>query len=823
MEFKRIFNKKLISLFIFITLISSVMYYREQVKITDIVVEANTDSTEDSSQSSVKQSTDQSVTQSNTIEGLNIRTDFDNTEIYSYYNLMLADYRSRVAEEGTEIAAKQALLKYSSYINLYIKMKNDTDEYDKALERTKNSNQSYYEEYIDYVYNNEQFLIKLYEDKNIITSARNQLISNEQYIRTYNDTIKSKRKQVDQLMKNTLYEGQNSFSRINILKARYDMKQLETITPEVGNGKAVETVLDYNFINFLLLILMIATIYSFFDERKKGLWSIIHNCEGGRYRLTLRRTGILFILSVLYTFVMYTAVLVTALKLYGGFGDLRQLIQSNSEYDVIFLVMSRWKFVLIYLIVHSICLFVIGMVIWLILSIIKNTSVSMLAAGLIFAFEYILYAIVPTNSALCFFKFVNLFQLISPQYSFTQYLNWGYGKFISDTFTSTLIVTGALIPISVILNIFVNGLKRPIEQVGLIEQVLTGIGGQISKGFEKFPTFMKEIYKILIIQKGIIIIVAAIWLILDNPIARGVMYDDVKTEMSNFYMMVEGTIPGDQANSIIKGKEDELADLIANHNTTNEEKQLISTKMTTLEDIKNYTKYLTDLKESRDIDGEYINPYVYNDVFGIRIASNQRTVGAIAVFTEILLLFGSFSFERKQAMVPVLRSSGGRGKIWRFKVLSVLAVTSAVWAIIYGINLWNITRIYSFNSLNAPLQSLQIMGGFPIEMSIGIFLMLLNVYKFILLLCVGFIVMAISLKIEYFKALIISCIILVPHILYILGIKICYLTSVVIPIGFIEYWSQYGNSYRSYITAFAILILGITAYIITRIQWKTTR
>ena len=40
---------------------------------------------------------------------------------------MLADYRSRVAEEGTEIAAKQALLKYSSYINLYIKMKNDKD------------------------------------------------------------------------------------------------------------------------------------------------------------------------------------------------------------------------------------------------------------------------------------------------------------------------------------------------------------------------------------------------------------------------------------------------------------------------------------------------------------------------------------------------------------------------------------------------------------------------------------------------------------------------------------------------------------------------
>jgi len=823
MEFKRIFSKKLILLFIFITLISAVMYYKEQVKITDIVVESDTDSIDDNIQSSVKQSTSENSGQSNSIEGLNIRSDFDNTEIYSYYNLMLVDYRLHVPELGTEIAAKQALIKYSSFINLYIKMKNNADEYSKALERTKNSNQSYYEEYINYVNNNEQVLIKLYEDKNIISTARNQLISNEQYARTYNDTIKAKRGQVDQLMKNALYSGQSSFSRINILKARYDMKQLETITPEVGNGKAVETVFDYDFINFLLLILIIATIYSFFDERKKGLWSIIHNSAGGRYRLTLIRTGILFVLSVLYTFVMYCVVLVTAFKLYGGFEDIRQLIQSSSQYNVVLLVMSRWKFILIYLIAHSICLFAIGMVVWLILSIIKNTSVSMLVAGLIFALEYILYAIVPANSALCFFKFVNLFQLISPQYSFTHYLNWGYGTFISDIFTSTAIFTGVLIPISIIVNTFINGFKRPIEQVGLIEKVLTSISCQISKGVEKLPTFLKEIYKILIIQKGIVIIAVAIWLVLDNPIARGVMYDDVKTEMSNFYVQVEGAVPGNQANSIIKEKEDELADLIANHNTTNEEKQLINTKRIVLDNIKKDTDYLTDLKESRDIDGEYINPYVYNDVLGIRIAANQRNVGTIAVFVEILLLFGIFSFERKQSMVPVLRSSGGRAKFWRFKVLSIFAVTTAIWATFYGLNGWNITRIYTFNSLSVPLQSLQIMCDFPIEMSIGTFLIILYIYKFILLLSVGFIVMAISLKIDYFKAMIISCILLIPHILYILGIKICYLTSVVIPIGFIEYWSQYGNNYRSYITAFVILLLGIVAYLITRIQWNRTR
>jgi len=793
------------------------------VKITDIVVESDTDSMGDNSQDVVKIPGNKSATQSNAIEGVSIRTDYDNTEIYHYYNSMLADYRLNISELGSEAAAKQASSKYSSFINLYTRMKTNNDGYSEALERTKKSNPSNYEEYLNYVNHNEQFLIQLYEDKNIITTARNQLIANELYIRTYNETIKSKSSQVDQLMKNGLYSAKNSFSRLNILKARYDMRQLETITPEVGNSKAVETVFDYDFINFLLLILMIATIYSFFDERKKGLWSIIHNSSGGRYRLTLRRTGILFILSGLYTFVMYIATFVTAFKLYGGYGDLSQLIQSSSQYEVVLLVMSRWKFILVYLIAHSICLFAVGMVVWFILSIIKNTSVSMLVAGLIFALEYILFAFVPANSILCFFKFINLFQLISPQYSFTHYLNWGYGTFIIDTFTSTLTVTAVLVPLSVIANTFVNGFKRPIEQVGLIEKCLVGISCQISKVVEILPTFLKEIYKILFIQKGILVIAVAIWLIFDNQIARGVMYDDTMTEMSNFYQQVEGAVPGEQVNSIIVEKEAEIVLLKANLDSTEQDKQILETKQAALRIIKSDTKYLIDLKENRDIEGKYTNPYVYNEVLGIRLAANQRNVGVITVFTVILLLFGIFSFERKQFMIPVLRSSGGRGKLWRIKILSVLAVTAGVWAILYGINWWNITKIYTFHSLNIPLQSLQIIGAFPIEMSIGTFLILLNVYKLLLLLSVGFVVMAVSFKIEYFKALIICCIILVPHILFVLGIKLFYFMSAVIPIGFIEYWSQYGNNYRSYITAFVIVLFGMTAYIFTRIQWKRTQ
>lgn len=816
MEFKRVFSKKIIVLFLFITLISTVMYYREQVKITDMAVEPETE--EDSSQNGK-----QSSNNSNSIDGVNIKVDFDNTEVYYFYNLMLAEYREHVSELGSEAAVKSVSSKYSGYITLYTKMKTNTEDYEKKLESIRRSVPSIYEAYMNYLENDPDYLTYIYESKNIIAAANTQLISDEQYIRNYNDTIKAKRSQVDQLMKNGLYSGENSFSRLNILKARYDIKKLETITPEVGNGKAIETIFEYDLINYLLVILIVATIYTFFDERKKGLWSIIHNSAGGRYRLTAKRTGILFGLSFLYTFGMYVATFAAAFKLYGGFGDLRQLIQSGQKYEVVLLVMSRWKFILVFLAAHSICLFVIGIMIWIILSLIKNSSVSMLITGLIFAVEYIAYALVPANSALCVFKYVNLFQLICPASSFTKYLNWGYGSFIVDTQTSTIILATVLLPICIIVNTLINGRKRPIEKVGMLENALQIVSSQIAKGVERLPVFLKEIYKVLFIQKGIIILVVAVWLVLDNQIARGVMYDDAKTEMSNFYKEADGLVPGPEVDSIIAAREAELADLKENHNTTKEENDLINMKESVLKEIKSNVSYLSELKEKRGIEGKITNPYVYEDVLGKRLNANQRNVGITAVFTVILLIFGTFAFEKKQAMVPVLRSSGGRNKLWRLKILSVIGTVAIIWLLLYGINGWNITRIYKFNSLSVPLQSLKIMGDFPISMSIGTFLVLLNIYKFILLLCIGFMVMAVSSRIDYFRALIVSCIILVGHILYVLGIKVFYLTSSVIPISFTEFWSQYGNNWRSYITAAVIIILGITAHVTTRRKWNRTR
>jgi len=568
--------------------------------------------------------------------------------------------------------------------------------------------------------------------------------------------------------------------------------------------------------------MIVATIYTFFDERKKGLWSIIHNSAGGRYKLAVKRTGILFGLSCFYTFVTYIVTFAVAFKLYGGLHDLVQLIQSNRKYEVTLLVLSRGKFILFYLITHSVYLFVIGMIIWLIMSLIKNTSVSILVTGLIFAVEYISYALIPANSLLCIFKYLNLFQIINPTSSLTEYMNWGYESFIVDTFTSTLIFVAVLAPVTIIATVLVNGRKHPIEQVGFLEKIFQYVSVQIAKGVERLPAFLKELYKVLIIQKGILVILVAVWLVLDNQISRGVMYNDKMTEMSKFYQEANGLTPGDKVESIIAPKEVELAELEENHNATAEEKSIISNKDQVLKDIRSNVDYLSQLKENKGIKGKIINPYIYEDVFGKRLFVNQRNVGIIAIFTEILLLFGTFAFEKKQSMVTILRSSGGRKKLWRQKIFSILLLTAVVWAITYGINWWNITRMYSFHSLGVPIQSLQFMGDFPIKISIGGFLLLVNIYKYIILLSIGFLLMAISIKINYIKALIISCIILVPHILYILGIRACYLMSSVIPLSFTEYWSQYGNHWRSYITASVIVLLGIISYFLTNKIWNKT-
>lgn len=747
------------------------------------------------------------------------------TVVYSYYNKMISDYRENVDSLGSEVSANQVLLKQFRFLAIYEVQLSDTEQsslYEDYLERFGQFFPEYYEEYIQHLEGEDTYLEQLYKDKEAINEAKTLFIDNLKYSDTYRTYIEEHRDEALKLLDNKLYHGEYNFSRWNILKARYDMEKLLEANPQLGNGKALEKVLGYKTSPYILVIIVFFIVITFFDERKKGLWGMIYHTSGGRIRLVLKRTGILLIISLVTTVVINGMLLALALRLYGGYGDMGQIIQSSKEFQMLPWVISRWLYFGIYCIISGFSLFVVGLCFWLVLSLIKSVNMAMLIAGIGLAVEYALFAYLPSVSMFCVFKYINLFRLIVPSSSFSVYENWGYGSFITDTFTSSELLLFFVWTVLLLALIGINGSTRPVSQTGVIEKLAGYLSERFQMLFEKVPTIIKELYKVLVLQRGILILAIGIYLVLDSSLHRGLEYNGEIAATTAFYNNVEGESPGEKSDHYIAKVQAEYEELKQNFNDTVEEQEKVKAKETLISMMQAANNYLLNIKAKTGIDGVFVNPNSYEEIFGNRLVENQRMVSLVATFVLMLLLSGIFCFEKKQNMIVMIRTSSGRNVVWRQKISIVLFITILVWGILSIINWTNILGLYDLHQLNAPLQSLSAFEKFPFEISILGYLLWINLYRLLLLLCVGVIVMGISLRADQIRTILFSGLMLAPYILYVLGVKVFFNLSLIPALNFNEYWGLFGTNWGRYWNVVAFVLLAIAVYIKTRRKWLHT-
>ena len=58
---------------------------------------------------------------------------------------------------------------------------------------------------------------------------------------------------------------------------------------KLDNDKGADAFVHYNLMYYISAALMVAVIYSLFDERENGMWQIVHNTPNGRTVLALKR------------------------------------------------------------------------------------------------------------------------------------------------------------------------------------------------------------------------------------------------------------------------------------------------------------------------------------------------------------------------------------------------------------------------------------------------------------------------------------------------------------------------------------------------------
>ena len=128
--------------------------------------------------------------------------------------------------------------------------------------------------------------------KKIIIS---DLLTAAEHVSTYEESIGNIKNKASQLVQISIFAKKDSFAYKEIQKAVKDYKPLEGIAVKMGNDKAITSVVDFQLIHYILFAFAIVIISQFLEERKLGLWSMVHSEKNGRLVLALKRVAVLFV------------------------------------------------------------------------------------------------------------------------------------------------------------------------------------------------------------------------------------------------------------------------------------------------------------------------------------------------------------------------------------------------------------------------------------------------------------------------------------------------------------------------------------------------
>ena len=151
----------------------------------------------------------------------------------------------------------------------------------------------------------------------------------------------------------SIFSDEGSFAYKNIVKTEQDYNRIMEVTISDINDYAVDAFLEYDVIYIFGFIIMMFTVLSFLDERKRGLWQIVHTCRNGRLKIVLNRLFILAWVAVITEIILVTSTLFVSFLDYGGADILFDSVQSVGKLQDFVLPVTLFEFLMYYILFLS--------------------------------------------------------------------------------------------------------------------------------------------------------------------------------------------------------------------------------------------------------------------------------------------------------------------------------------------------------------------------------------------------------------------------------------------------------------------------------------
>lgn len=677
------------------------------------------------------------------------------------------------------------------------------------IDKIKGENFADYEEMYQ---EEEMFLIETYpeyvkeyqkyrkEDPDLRTlfDTYNYFVEQQEYIDGFKGNIDEIEEKANALSTVEIFKQHSNQS--NIDKTVKDYNRIKNIPQTIGNNKPITELTTFAFARYSIVLFAFLIVATLFEDRKKGLHPLIFSTQNGRFVLAMKRLAILIGFTTGFAIILNAVLLFTGFRIYGDI-DFDRYIQSIPLFEDFTIPMKTSEFLIFYTIGIIIMGGLIALLIWLVYSVIELRSVALFSCFGFFAAEYFLYISIPVQSNLVLLKSMNVFSYFYFQELITNYRNITIFNMVINRIPMVLICMAILSIVVAILSVGKNAKTKPIKSPNRLFRFVIRISARISTGYHKIisnlSAIIMEAYKILFLQKGIVFLIAAIWICSKTYNIHNIFYSSEDIFLNSFYETYGGKL-GEDAYAYLddcKEKLDEVSmeyeegiEKLSNGEITTEDMEKIQKKYESFaimqngyETLMQKVSHVKEVGERLGSSANNVPVYLiqqrgYEYLFGREGKADRDTMFLLFITSIILLFGGTYSFENKFGTTILLKSTKeGRNQLVVSKILMNVCIMAIFFGVFSSIEIFTYSMNFGFQNLDAPIQYVDMYSQLDTGCSILVYMLSSYMAKFLLCVLLTLCVSLVSAVSKYgVSCIILSIVFVVPSALYLLGLDFVY-------------------------------------------------
>lgn len=554
-------------------------------------------------------------------------------------------------------------------------------------------------------------------------------MSSDKYQKEYKKKIANIVKEADSMGEISIFSKQNSYADRNRIKTKDDYGSLYNIKITQGDNQLLGALITEKYWTFIMLFFGMFLVCKVPYPEKSAMQTITYSCQKGRKILRKRQLFlVLGFVTVLGTF-LYMLNILLGFFFYGGDSSWLRSIQSAQNFWSCTLEISMLEAVLLHFflgltgVMAGICT---G---WALMKKFGN-KVGFLLWALLYGMGYLNLSLIGKSSNLNLLHSLNFYQLLFPQNIFTTYQNYNVASYA--------VGQGVVWMIFVLLTFAGSSLyvvygkpkekrsrKKFLKWKRIWKRPLAGIGRM-------------ECKEMFWYQKGFFVLAFALLVVYVLSLQKPVSYTVGQRTLNEFYENYGGEITEDTYKELERLNEEynrlleetkQLKQKYQKNEITYEEydaesffqKKELEQAAVVIE-LNAKVEKLKKLQE-KGYKVELVNERGYNKLFEKGIKRKLEVV--VEFLVALLFLAGYFrTFTKRNWRYMVRSTRDGRDIFFLKRMLIFVGFLAAAVAMIYGMDFYNIYRVYPMEHLTAPIRSFElangVAGNYPIWLYLGI-------------------------------------------------------------------------------------------------------